>query len=104
MPPHDHDHEPTDAGHAGDAVPGYYEIMETSIRELLVEKHLIGPGEIRRQIDVLDSRTPALGARVVARAWVRLPVEPSRLSLRGRLHLTSQGERPRRARARGDEV
>jgi hypothetical protein len=70
MPPHDHDHEPTDAGNSGDAVPGYYEIMETSIRELLVEKHLIGPGEIRRQIDVLDCRTPALGARVVARAWV----------------------------------
>lgn len=31
---------------------------------------LIGPDEIRRQIEVLDSRTPALGARIVARAWV----------------------------------
>jgi len=70
MPPHDHDHEPTDAGDSGDGMPGYYEIMETSIRELLVEKHLIDPGEISRQIDVLDSRMSALGARVVARAWV----------------------------------
>ncbi len=36
----------------------------------LVEKKLIGADEIRRQIKVLDSRTPALGAKVVARAWV----------------------------------
>jgi nitrile hydratase len=63
---HDHDHTPIEAG---DAVPGYYEILETAIRELLVEKRLIGPGEIRRQIEVLDSRTPALGAKVIARAW-----------------------------------
>src|ERR1700712_1840000 len=44
--------------------------METAVRELLIEKRLIGAGEIRRQIEVLDSRNPALGARVVARAWV----------------------------------
>src|SRR5580704_8507266 len=55
---------------AGEPAPGYYEIMETAVRELLIEKKLIGPGEIRRQIEVLDSRTPALGAKVVARAWV----------------------------------
>ena len=55
---------------SGEAVPGYYEVMEISIRELLVERKLIGPDEIRRQIEVLDSRTPALGAKVVARAWV----------------------------------
>jgi nitrile hydratase alpha subunit len=52
------------------AVPGYYELMETAVRELLTEKGLIKPGEIRRQLEVLDSRTPALGAKVVARAWV----------------------------------
>ena len=49
---------------------GYYEIMETAVRELLIEKSLIKAGEIRRQLEVLDSRTPALGAKVVARAWV----------------------------------
>jgi hypothetical protein len=64
MHPHqsDHDHSPP----AGEA-PGYYEIMETAVRELLVERGMIDPGEIRRQIEVLDSRTPALGAKVVAR-------------------------------------
>ncbi len=65
---HTHDHTP--APDLGEAVPGYYELMETAIRELLIEKKLIGPGEIRRQVEVLDSRTPALGAKLVARAWV----------------------------------
>ena len=45
-------------------MPGYYEIMEIAVRELLIEKKLIAPGEIRRQIEVLDSRTPALGAKL----------------------------------------
>lgn len=63
-------HPPHIPSESCDPVPGYYEIMETAVRELLVEKQLIGPSEIRRQIEVLDSRTPALGARVVARAWV----------------------------------
>jgi nitrile hydratase alpha subunit len=47
----------------------YYDVMETAVRELLIEKRLIEADEIRRQIEVLDSRTPALGAKVVARAW-----------------------------------
>lgn len=49
--------------------PSYYEIMEIAISELLAERKLIEPDEIRRQIEVLDSRTPAQGARIVARAW-----------------------------------
>lgn len=62
---HDHDHTPITA----DPRPGYYEIMETAVRELLIEKGHFTAGEIRRQIEVLDSRSPALGAAVVARAW-----------------------------------
>jgi nitrile hydratase len=63
---HDHDHaEISQSGR-----PGYYEVMETAVRELLIERGLLGPGEIRRQIEVLDTRNPALGAKVVARAWV----------------------------------
>ena len=66
MAEHSHDHS-----HKADATsPGYFEIMEIALRELFVEKQMIGPGEIRRHIEVLDSRTPALGAKVVARAWV----------------------------------
>jgi nitrile hydratase len=44
-------------------------MLETAVRELLIEKKYFSAGEIRRQIEVLDSRTPALGAKVVARAW-----------------------------------
>src|SRR3954447_23131505 len=64
----EHEHPHAEIGHSDP--PGYYEVMETAVRKLLVEKRLIGPDEIRRQIEVLDSRTPALGAKVVARAWV----------------------------------
>jgi nitrile hydratase alpha subunit len=63
--------------------PGYYDIMETAVRELLIEKKLIGADEIRRQIEVLDSRTPALGAKVVARAWID-PAFRARLLANGR--------------------
>jgi len=60
---HAHPHAPEDAD------IGYYDIMESAVRELLIAKGFFGADEIRRQIEVLDSRTPALGARVVARAW-----------------------------------
>jgi nitrile hydratase alpha subunit len=67
---HDRDHDHAhDEITAGDGI-GYYETMEIAVRELLVSKGFIKPEEIRRQLEVLDSRTPALGARVVARAWL----------------------------------
>ena len=79
--PHEHDHPHAKIGDADR--PGYYDIMETAVRELLIEKKLIGADEIRRQIEVLDSRTPALGAKVVARAWVDLAFR-ARLLANGR--------------------
>jgi nitrile hydratase alpha subunit len=80
---HDHDHAHNHPQTADEMTPGYYEIMETAVRELLVDKKLISAGEIRRQIEVLDSRTPALGAKVVARAWVD-PEFRARLLANGR--------------------
>ena len=68
MAAHGHDH--THVSETDDAKPGYYEIMETAVRELLVEKQLVGASEIRRMLEVMDSRNPALGAKLVARAWV----------------------------------
>ena len=65
MSVHEHSHdEITEAGE-----PNFYEVMEIAIRELLTEKGYIGADEIRRQIEVLDSRTPALGSKVIVRAW-----------------------------------
>lgn len=76
---HDHDHAPITT----DKRPGYYEMMETAVRELFIEKGLFGAGDIRRQIEVLDSRSPALGAGVVARAWTD-PAFRTRLLENGR--------------------
>lgn len=67
---HLRDHEHTHAPIENSGSPGYYEVLEIAIRELLIEKGLISADEHRRQIEILDSRTPALGAKVVARAWV----------------------------------
>lgn len=67
---HDHDHAHPHAEIGQSDRPGYYDVMETALRELLIEQQLFGADEIRRQIEVLDSRTPALGGTVIARAWV----------------------------------
>jgi nitrile hydratase len=63
--------------------PGYFGMLESALEELLIERRLIAAGEIRAQIDVLDSRTPALGAKVVARAWTD-PAFRARLLADGR--------------------
>jgi nitrile hydratase len=86
MAPHDPNHNDHPHPHAeiGQSErPGYYDMMETAVRELLIEKGLLGAGEIRRQIEVLDSRSPALGAKVVAHAWVD-PAFRARLLANGR--------------------
>ena len=45
-------------------------LRSVAIETLLVEKGIIDATEISRQVDLMDGRTPADGARVVARAWV----------------------------------
>jgi thiocyanate hydrolase subunit gamma len=74
---HDHDHgddhgdaDPHAAIEQTDALPGYFEILELAVSELMIEKGHIQADDIRRQIEILDSRSPVLGAKVVARAWV----------------------------------
>src|SRR5205807_4936860 len=44
--------------------------LETAVRELLIEKGVFGGSDLRRMLEAIDSWTPALGARLVARAWV----------------------------------
>ena len=75
--PHDHpshSHEGmSPSGHPyredNDTALTYWQQMEIAVRELLVEKGLVTPEEIARQIDAMDARSPANGAAVVARAW-----------------------------------
>ena len=66
---HTHDpHEPQSDHDAGPATP--YEVLERALRTLLIDKGVITAEELSRSIDIMDSRTPALGADVVARAWL----------------------------------
>jgi nitrile hydratase len=48
----------------------YFQLMETSLRELLVEKGVLTAAQIEEQVEDMRQRTPERGARVVARAWV----------------------------------
>jgi nitrile hydratase alpha subunit len=70
--PHDgHDHTHDDhAPIEGDEPHGYYQLLADAARELLMEKGYFGPDDMRGMIEKIDARTPALGARIVARAWV----------------------------------
>lgn len=75
MAEHHHDH--IHAGHSHDPISDHgheprleYRILERAVRELLIEKGIVNADDWRRQIELMDSRNPAMGARVVARAWV----------------------------------
>lgn len=48
----------------------YYQIMAEAVGELLIEKGIVSAAELRRMVESIDSRSPADGAKVVARAWV----------------------------------
>ena len=48
----------------------YYQFMEISVRELLIEKGVLSEEDIQKAVEAMDSRGPELGAQVVARAWV----------------------------------
>ena len=48
----------------------YYQLMETSLRELLVEKGIVSDADINAEVEQMRTRSPERGARVVARAWL----------------------------------
>jgi len=69
MHDHDHDHD------AHEPIADGRDMRESekrvrAMQALLIEKGIIAADEIRRQEEVLDAVTPAMGAQVVARAWV----------------------------------
>lgn len=71
---HDHDHHHHGHNHPHDPIEitegaGEYEIMVHAIKELLIEKGVITGADIRKTLEFMDTRGPALGAKVVARAW-----------------------------------
>ena len=48
----------------------YFQLMEVTLRELLVEKGIVTEEQVRAEVEAMRGTTPARGARVVARAWV----------------------------------
>ncbi len=62
---HNHRHDPIEVAEGA----GEYEIMVHAIKELLIEKGVITGDDIRKTLEFMDTRTPALGAKVVAKAW-----------------------------------
>ena len=72
---HDHSHEGlSPSGHPyradNDTDLSYWQVMEIALRELLIKRGHLTAAQIHAQINAMDSRSPANGARVVARAWV----------------------------------
>src|SRR5437016_11821011 len=62
---HDHPHAPiTNAGEPATAA------RAQALEALLVEKGVVSREDVRQGIDWLVSRTPADGARLIARAWI----------------------------------
>ena len=48
----------------------YFQLMEVTLRELLVEKGFLTEAQVAAEVENMRSRTPERGARVVARAWL----------------------------------
>jgi len=48
----------------------YYQLMETSLRELLVEKGIVTDEQVNAEVAAMRARQPERGAKVVARAWI----------------------------------
>lgn len=67
---HDHDHEPHPYQPDIEDAP-YTErmVMAQAVEELLIEKGVFTAEAMRAQIESIDTRSPAMGAKVVARAW-----------------------------------
>jgi nitrile hydratase len=85
---HAHDHDHHDHAHPHPTRPdapetlSYYQVMEIAVRELLIEKGVFTAEDVRRAIEKMDARSPAAGARVVAKAWAD-PAYKARLLANG---------------------
>lgn len=68
---HEHDHAPhPKQPDIEDAPLGYHEALTEAVIALLRDKGVFTADEFRKTLEDVDSRSPADGARLVARAWV----------------------------------
>ena len=47
----------------------YFQLMEVTLRELLVEKGVLTQEQVDSEVKAMRNRTPERGAKVIARAW-----------------------------------
>ena len=72
---HDHDHDHPHRHDARTFQPDIreptadWELLEIALRELLIEKGVLSAREIAVRVEEWEGKSPADGARVVARAW-----------------------------------
>ena len=74
----DHDH-PDHHGHGHQPHPyqpdledtplTHYQVMTQAVGDLLIEKGVFTADELRAMVEAIDAKSPAAGARMVARAW-----------------------------------
>ena len=73
---HDHDHLHNPHGphpyqpDTEDAPFTHHQVMAEAVGELLIEKGLITADELRGMVELIDSKSPAEGKQVIAKAWV----------------------------------
>ena len=65
---HDHEHEAHAPIQAREP-EGHYQLLADAVRGLLIDKGYFTADQHRAFIERIDARTPALGAKIVARAW-----------------------------------
>src|SRR5258708_27747477 len=72
MNDHGHDHEDHQEPLVIEDEQGNIEgqIIVDALQNLLVERNLVAPGEVRREIERIEAPGVHLGAKLVARAWV----------------------------------
>ena len=70
---HEHDAHDPHLPLEEDAELTYYEQRVEAIQALLIERGLLSADDVRRAVEDMDARSPAVGARVIARAWVEPP-------------------------------
>lgn len=93
------------AGHAGESTQEHpkHELSPHAkrvyaIRDLLLEKGVLTKENIQQQVEYMEARTPANGARLVARAWVdpefkkRLIADPKKACAEMGIDATSLNE------------
>lgn len=67
---HSNEQGSSHSGASQDAELGHYARRVQALEALLTEKGICTQGEIQRAVEETEARSPADGARVVARAWV----------------------------------